>query len=79
MNMYHGRALPRNDFGLPEFFGLPLLDWREPANSNTLNDTDPTSLTPGGRIIFNRIRRPVSTCNLLARLAGLGSEVDHVG
>ncbi|MCW5720010.1 MAG: hypothetical protein KIS86_02600 [Devosia sp.] len=79
MNIYHGRALPRNDLGLPDFFGLPLLDWREPANSSHPHDTGSASLTPGGRIIFNRTRRPVSTCNLLARLAGLGSEVEHVG
>lgn len=78
MQSYHN-AYPANSTGLPEIFGLPLLDWREPANSNALNDTNSTILTPGGRIIFNRTRRPVSTCNLLASLAGLGSEVAHVG
>lgn len=77
MQFYHN-AIPANNTGLPEF-GLPLLDWREPANSNHQHDTDTANLTTGGRIIFNRTRRPVSTCNLLARLAGLGSEVDHVG
>ena len=75
MSQYHERAWSRNDIGLPKFSGLPLLDWRAPANSNTPNLN---ALTPGGRIIFNRTRRPISTCNMLARLAGLGSEIDHV-
>lgn len=30
-------------------------------------------LTPAGAIIYKRTRRPPSTCNLLARLAGLGT------
>jgi len=75
MDSYIRRASPRNGYGLPKFFGLPLLDWREPANSNIPNMN---ALTPGGRIIFNRTRRPIATCNMLARLAGLGSEIDHV-
>jgi len=29
-------------------------------------------LSPGGRVIFDRIHRCASTCNRLAELAGLG-------
>ena len=72
MQSYHN-ALSANNTGLPEFFGLPLLDWREPTHGNRV----PAGLTPGGRIVFNRTRRPVSTCNLMASLAGLGQEVRH--
>ena len=76
MQSYHN-ALAANNTGLPEFFGLPLLDWHEPANSNTPKSCGPTGLTAGGLIVFERIRRPAATCNLIARLAGLGQENDH--
>lgn len=79
MTQYHGRALPRNNTGLPESTGLPLFDWCKAPASTTPKNTSSASLTPGGRIIFNRTRRPVATCNLLARLAGLGTEAEHVG
>jgi len=74
---YHEPALAGNAIGLPEFFGLPLLDWQEPANSNSTKLPCPTGLTAGGRIVFHRIRRPTATCNLIASLAGLGQEFDH--
>lgn len=71
---YHGRPSRRNNIGLSEFLGLPLLDWREPA---TATPPYPTGLTAGGRIIFQRTKRPVATCNLIATVAGLGQEYDH--
>lgn len=75
-SLYHKRALPRNDTGLPEFLGLPLFDWRESPRPRS--STYPEGLTAGGRIIYHRTRRPVSTCNTLARLAGFDcGEVDH--
>ncbi len=49
------------------------------AGSNRNNQTAPTpsGLTLGGREIWRRTRREVATCNVLATLAGLGSEVRH--
>jgi len=77
-SLYHKRALPRNDFGLPGFLGLPLFDWAERAQSLPSEPHYPDGLTAGGRIVYRRTRRPVSTCNAIAALAGLGcSEVDH--
>lgn len=78
MQMYHN-AFAANNTRLPEFLGLPLLDWREPAHANSTKSPYPAGLTTGGRVIFSRTRRSVSTCNLLARLAGLGQEAEHVG
>lgn len=72
---YHGRALPRNGKGAPDFAGLPLFDF---FTAHTFNRPEPDGLTPGGRIIYRRTRRPVSTCNTLARLAGIDcGEMDH--
>ena len=34
----------------------------------------PIELTPAGRLIWLRTRRASSTCNLLAQLAGIGTE-----
>ena len=75
--MYYHDAFAANNTGLPNFYGLPLLDWHEPANSNRLPTPFPSGLTAGGRVVFQRTRRPVSTCNLLATVAGLGQEYDH--
>jgi len=49
---------------------LPLFSYRP-------NHTVSSDLTPGGAIIHRRTRRPASTCNLIAALAGLGGEYDH--
>lgn len=76
MQFYHN-ALAANNTGLPEFFGLPLLDWQEPAYSNNTKPPCPAGLTAGGRIVFQRIRRPAATCNLIAALAGIGQEFDR--
>ena len=73
---YHDTAFADNT-GLPNFSGMPLLDWREAANSNTPRASYPSGLTVGGRIFFERTRRPVSTCNALAALAGIGPEASH--
>lgn len=67
--------MPRNDTGLPEFLGLPLFDWRE--SPRPCPPSYPEGLTAGGRIIYRRTHRPVSTCNALAALAGVGMEIDH--
>lgn len=74
-SLYHKRALPRNNTGLPEFLGLPLLDWQEQPRPRPLHYPD--GLTAGGRIIYRRTHRPVETCNAIAALAGVGMEVDH--
>lgn len=66
---YHN-AFAANNTGLPKFTG-PVLPKEIP---NTL----PTpGLTDGGKVIFQRTRRPVATCNLLARLAGIGTEASY--
>lgn len=84
MNAYHEPASAGNATGLPFYAGLPLLDWREAANSNNPHAPYPSGLTAGGltaggltaggRIVFERTRRPVATCNAIARLAGIGQE-----
>ena len=71
---YHGRPQRRNNIGLSGFLGLPLLDWRDPASAKA---PYPVGLTPGGRVVFQRTQRPVSTCNFLATIAGLGQEHDN--
>ena len=74
-SLYHKRALPRNDTGLPEFLGLPLFDWRKSPCPSL--PSYPDGLTAGGRTIYRRTLRPVETCNAIAALAGGGMEVDH--
>ena len=79
MYAYHEPASAGNATGLPFYAGLPLLDWREAANSNNPHAPYPSGptaggLTAGGRIVFERTRRPVATCNAIARLAGIGQE-----
>lgn len=74
MQQYHEPASAGNATGLSFFSGLPLLNWREAANSNIANAPHPTGLTAGGRIVFERTRRPAATCNAIARLAGIGQE-----
>ena len=74
MKQYHEPALAGNATGLPFFAGLPLLNWHEAANSNHPHAPYPSGLTSGGRIVFERTRRPVATCNAIARLAGIGQE-----
>ena len=66
---YHEPASAGNASGLPKSGNRR----RERHQS----DFDASALTPGGRVIFSRTRRPVSTCNLLASLAGLGREARH--
>ena len=34
------------------------------------------ALSPGGRVIYIRTRRPVETCNAIAEVAGLGEPVE---
>ena len=74
MNTYHEPASAGNATGLSFFAGLPLLDWREAANSNNPHAPFPSDLTAGGRLVFERTRRPVATCNAIAQLAGIGQE-----
>lgn len=74
MSQYHERAPQRNNSAYSFFSGLPLLDWHEAANSNEPRASYPTGLTAGGRVVFQRTRRPVSTCNAIARLANIGQE-----
>lgn len=66
MSKYHKRALSRNNIGLPKFGSAAS---RIPDKSPC-----PIGLTAGGRVVFLRTHRPVATCNLLARLAGIGQE-----
>ena len=72
---YHGRALPRNGKGVSEISGLPLF---EHFTIQKQYEPDPDGLTPGGRIVYRRTRRPVATCNTIAALAGVGIEVENV-
>lgn len=74
MTQYHKPALAGNAEGLPNFSGLPLFDF---FTAHPLHRQEPDGLTAGGRIVYRRTRRPVSTCNALAALAGVGMEVDH--
>lgn len=70
MHHYHKPASAGNAEGLPNFSGLPLFDFF-PTAANC-NAPEPSGLTPGGRIVYRRTRRPVATCNAIAGLAGLG-------
>lgn len=74
MQQYHKPALAGNNTGLPFFSGMPLFDWLNAANSNNPKTPFPAGLTAGGRVVFERTRRPVSTCNAIARLANIGQE-----
>ncbi|SDG18768.1 hypothetical protein [Pelagibacterium luteolum] len=72
-SLYHERALPRNDTGLPNFWMADLSPTTPPER-----DCEPQrGLTSGGRLVFSRTGRPASTCNAIARLAGIG-EPEHV-
>lgn len=70
MTIYHEPALAGNNPGLPKF-GKAVENPEAPA-------AYPSGLSAGGRMIFERTRRCSATCNLLARLAGIGQEVDYV-
>ena len=59
MHIYHEPASAGNVFGLPKHTQMSL----------------PNGLTSGGRLVYRRTHRPVETCNLLAQIAGIGSEV----
>ena len=69
MQNYHNPASAGNTEGLSIFTGLPLFDYR-PASPDHRDGI----LTPGGELVFRRIRRPVATCNAIAAIAGLGRE-----
>lgn len=66
---YHN-APAANNTGLPKFSG-PILP------KETANTLPAAGLTDGGKVIFQRTRRPPATCNLLARLAGIGTEASY--
>jgi hypothetical protein len=74
---YHIPASADNT-ALPLFFGLPLLDWREPASNDSTKSPYPTGLTAAGRVVWRKCRRDVAVCNAIASLAGIGLEVHHV-
>jgi hypothetical protein len=59
MMHYHEPASAGNNIALPKF-SLP---------------TMPNGLTAGGKLVYRRTFRPVETCNALAEIAGLGTEV----
>ena len=69
MNSYHSPASAGNTEGLSIFAGLPLFDYRP-----FVPDHYDGILTPGGAVVFRRIRRPAATCNAIAALAGIGQE-----
>lgn len=75
MPQYHTRPLRRNDIGLPidRKSHIPALAERQAHKAKAL----PDGLTPGGRALYRQAPRPVSTMNLLAALAGLGTEIDN--
>lgn len=74
MNKYQN-TLAVTSTGLPFFSGMSPFAWHEAANSNIPRASYPAGLTSGGRIVFERTKRPVSTCNALAALAGIGQEI----
>jgi hypothetical protein len=51
-----------------------------PQSASRRNTTTPAfeprnvSLTPGGELIYRRTCRPISTCNAVAALAGIGQK-----
>lgn len=76
MELYHN-ALAANNAGLPEFSGLPLLDWIEPTNSNAPLVLGVPGLTPGGAVIARRVKVSASVANLMAEVAGIGKGAVH--
>jgi hypothetical protein len=77
--MMYSTTASADNTALPFFFGLPLLDWREPANQYSIKSPYPAGLTAAGRVVWRKCRRDVAFCNAIASLAGIGSEVHHVG
>ncbi len=64
MEHYHTPVSAGNAFGLP--FAAALTSGKP--------DDYRHELTPAGAVVFRRIRRSPSLCNLIATLAGLGSK-----
>ena len=76
MNIYTKPASAGNTIGLPKLSrrSFPAVDERQRYRAET---TLPSGLTEGGKAVYRLSPASVSVANMLAALAGLGTEVDH--